>query len=55
MESEQTTPVCLIKNVVQRSVYPPEFYKKHLKNAGRYIGANVVNIKKERQWSENPV
>ena len=42
-ESEQTTPVDSIKDVVWSSVMVPEF-DKHLKNAGRHIGQNVVEI-----------
>ena len=36
-ESEQTTPVDSIKDVVQSSVKVPEF-NKHLKKAGGHIG-----------------
>ena len=43
MESEQTTPVDSIKDVVRSSVKVPEF-DKHLKKAGEYIGRNVVEI-----------
>ena len=43
MESQQVTPVDSIKDVVQSSVYIPEF-EKHLKEVGGHIGRNVVEI-----------
>ena len=43
MELEPVTPVDSIKDVVRCSVYVPEF-DKHLKEAGGYIGRNVVEI-----------
>ena len=43
MESEQVTPVILIKDVVQSSVKVTEF-DKHLKKARGHIGQNVVEI-----------
>ena len=43
-ESEQTTPVVSIKDVVRSSVKVPEF-DKHLKTAGGHIGRNVVEIR----------
>ena len=42
-ESEQTTPVDSIKDVVRSSVKVPEF-DKHLKEAEGHIGWNVVEI-----------
>ena len=43
MESEQTTPVDSIKNVVRSSLKVLEF-DKHLKKAGGHIGWNIVEI-----------
>ncbi len=43
MESEQTTSVYSIKDVVRSSVKVPEF-NKHLKKAGGHIGQNVEEI-----------
>ena len=43
-ESEQVTPVDLIKDIFRSSVKVPEF-DKHLKMAGGHIGRNVVEIK----------
>ena len=44
-ESEEVSPVDLIKDVVWSSVYIPEF-DKHQKNAGGHIGRNVeITIK----------
>ena len=43
MESEQTTRVDLIKDIVRSSMKVPEF-NKHLKKAGGHIGWNVVEI-----------
>ena len=40
MESEQATPMDLIKDVVRSSVKVPEF-DKHQKKAGGYIGQNM--------------
>ena len=42
-ESEQATPVDLIKDVVRSSGKVPEF-DKHLKKAGGHISRNVVEI-----------
>ena len=42
-ESEQSTPVGSIKDVVRSSVKVPEF-DKHLKNTGGQISQNVVEI-----------
>ena len=42
-ESEQTTPVDSIKDVVRSSVKVPDF-DKHLKKARGHIGRNVVEI-----------
>ena len=43
-ESERTTPVDSIKDIVRSSVKVPEF-DKHLKKAGGHIDRNVVEIK----------
>ena len=43
MESEQTTPVDSIKDVVRSSVKVPKF-NKHLKKVEGHIGRNVVEI-----------
>ena len=43
MESEQTTPVDSIKDMVRSSVKVPEF-DKQLKKVGGHIGRNVVEI-----------
>ena len=43
MESEQTTPVDSIKDIVRSSMKIPEF-NKHLKKARGYIGQNFVEI-----------
>ena len=43
MESEQTTPMDSIKDIVWSSVKVPEF-DKHLKKAGGHIGQNIVEI-----------
>ena len=42
-ESEQVTPVDLMKDVDQSSVKVPKF-DKHLKKAGGHIGRNVAKI-----------
>ena len=42
-ESEQTTPVDSIKDVVRSSVKVPEF-DKHMKKVGGHIGRNVMEI-----------
>ena len=43
MESEQATPIDLIKDVVQSSMKVTEF-DKHLKKAGGHMGRNIVEI-----------
>ena len=43
MESELSTPMDSIKDVVRSSVKVPEF-NKHLKKAGGHIGRNVVEF-----------
>ena len=44
MESEQSTLMDLVKDVVQSSMKSLEFDKKRMKKAGRYIDQDVVNI-----------
>ena len=43
MESEQSTPMDSIKDIVWSSVKVPEF-NKHLKKPGGHIGRNIVEI-----------
>ena len=44
MELEEFIPVDLIKGSVQRLVWAPEFYIKHLKKAEGHISQNIVSI-----------